>query len=187
MIVLNLPNLITISRLLLVPVFIWILWQQRYGVALAIFLAAGLSDAIDGYLARRLNQVTRFGAMLDPIADKIAIFAALVVLTALERIPLWLAFAMIGRDLIILSGAAFYRMLAGSLEMSPTTLGKLHAFFAYLMVCLVLGNAATIVEASAWLAWLFDILLISAVISSAQYIWVWGNKARQITQKGNYS
>ena len=179
---LNLPNLITIARILVVPVFIWMLWQQRYGPALAIFLAASLSDGLDGYLARRLNQVSRLGAMLDSVADKIAILAALVVLTALERIPLWLAFAMIGRDLIILSGAALYRMLAGSLEITPTSLGKLHTFLAFLMVCVVLGNAASVVNASAWLPWLFDILLISAVVSAAHYMWVWGHKARRISR-----
>ena len=179
---LTLPNLITIARILAVPVFIWMLWQQRDDFALAVFLAAGLSDALDGYLARRLNQVSRLGAMLDSVADKIAILAALVVLTALERIPLWLAFSMIGRDLIILSGAACYRRLAGRLEITPTPLGKLHTFLAFLMVCLVLGNAATIIDASAWLPWLFDILLISTVVSAAHYIWVWGNKARQISR-----
>lgn len=182
---LTLPNLITILRLLVVPVFIWVLWQQHYDLALAIFLAAGLSDALDGYLARRLNQVSRLGAMLDSVADKVAILAALIVLTVLERIPLWLAFSMIGRDLIILSGAAFYRMLAGRLEITPTSLGKLHTFLAFLMVCVVLGNAASIVDASAWLPWLFETLLISAVISAAQYIWVWGRKAWQIKGKGN--
>jgi cardiolipin synthase len=132
--VLNLPNLVTISRLLLVPVFAWVLWQQYHDLALLIFVVAGLSDAVDGYLARRFNQTSRFGAMLDPIADKAILITALILLTKLDLIPYWLALAVIGRDAIILLGAALYRLLAGRLEIVPTLLGKLHTLFAFLVL-----------------------------------------------------
>lgn len=180
---LNLPNIITVARLFMAPVFVWLLWQQRYGLALAVFLAAGLSDAVDGYLARHFNQVTRFGATLDPVADKLIILAALIVLTLLERMPLWLALAMAARDLVIVSGAIAYRLRAGSLEMAPTYLGKLHTFLAFVVICLVMGDGAGVLEASGWLHWLFDALLLTTLVSGAQYVWVWGNKARELPRQ----
>jgi cardiolipin synthase (CMP-forming) len=177
---LNIPNLITLARLLLVPIFVWLLAQQDYGMAFVLFLTAGLSDALDGYLARRLNQVTQFGALLDAVADKLIIFAALVGLTLLQHLPWWLALTMLGRDLVVAGGALAFRLRAGSLEMRPTRLGKLHTLLAFAAICLVLGNASGVLEITAALPWLFYVLLVSALISGAQYVWVWSEKARRL-------
>src|SRR5690606_19068678 len=86
----QLPNLITIARLALAPVFVLLVNDEAYGLALAVFAAAGLSDGIDGFIAKRFHYESRLGAILDPAADKILLVSAYVMLTVLEHLPLWL-------------------------------------------------------------------------------------------------
>ena len=102
---LNVPNCITIFRLALVPVFVWLFLRGSRDWALGCFLLAAVSDALDGFLARLLNQRTKLGGILDPIADKLLIFAALVVLVIQGQIPLWLLLLLGGQNLLMIGGA----------------------------------------------------------------------------------
>jgi cardiolipin synthase len=177
---LNAPNFITLLRVLLVPALLYFLTQQSYLQALLVFIAAGLSDALDGFLARRLNQFTRFGAILDPVADKLMIVSALVMLTWQAQIPMWLTLALLLRDLVIISGALAYRLRAGSLEMAPTFLGKTHIALVFMLLALVMGSAAEIAGIASALPALFALTLVTGIVSGAQYVWVWGNKAAKL-------
>ncbi len=118
------PNLLTASRLILaVPLALAIL-DERYGSALLVAALAGMTDALDGFLARRLNASTRLGAALDPVADKVMILAVFASLAAVGLLPVWLAGVVIGRDLVIVTGALAYRLLIGLLDFQPTLLSK---------------------------------------------------------------
>lgn len=175
--VLTLPNLITLLRLMLVPVLAWLLVGGRDGAALAVFLAAAASDGLDGLLARLLDQRSRLGAVLDPIADKLLVLCAVLGLTYDELMPLWLAFVIILRDVVIFGGAVAYLRLTGETEMHPTLLGKAHRGLEFGLLALLMAHAAHVVEAAAWLPALFGVVLASALLSGGQYVLLWARKA----------
>lgn len=180
---LNIPNLLTLLRIVLVPVLAWLLLQHAYAAALAVFLAAGISDALDGFLARRWNQFTPLGAMLDPIADKLLTLTCVGLLAWQGLLPLWLALALVVRDLVIVAGAAAYHRLAGGLEMEPTRLGKLHTLVVFGLFALVLGNAAAVVATPDQMLPLFGLALLLTAASGLHYIWVWGRKAARLADR----
>lgn len=177
--VLNLPNIISLLRLVAVPVVAWLILQQRWQAASWLFMAAALSDGIDGLLARWLNQKTQLGAALDTIADKALGVVTLVMLTQVGAIPLWVTLAILVRDSIIVLGALSYRGLAGHLEIHPTWLGKTHVFAEFALLALVLANLGKLLTVGPWLTVLFAAVFVIAVISGVQYVWIWGAKARR--------
>ena len=173
----NVPNLITLVRLALVPVIAWLLWQGSYGPALVVFLAAALSDFLDGVIARTFDQRSALGAALDPVADKLAMFVTTVVLAWQDLLPLWLAAAIVLRDVVIVAGAAAYRATIGRVEIAPTMLAKVNTFIEFGVLLVVMGNAADWIAAGAWLPPLFALVFVTVVASGAQYVWIWGWKA----------
>jgi cardiolipin synthase len=175
----NLPNVITLLRLAAVPVVAWLIVQQRWEAACWLFLAAAVSDGIDGLLARWLNQLTQFGAALDSIADKALGVVTLVMLTQAGAIPLWVTLAILLRDSIIVLGALSYRGLAGHLEIHPTWLGKTHMAAEFVLLTLVLAGLGNVLAVDAWLTVLFVSVFIIAVLSGVQYVWIWSAKARR--------
>jgi len=177
--VFNLPNVITLLRLAAVPVVAWLILQQRWEAACWLFLAAAVSDGIDGLLARWLNQMTQLGAALDSVADKALGVVTLVLLTQAGAIPLWVTLAILLRDSIIVLGALSYRGMAGHLEIHPTWLGKTHMFAEFALLALVLADLAQVLQLDEWLTALFVTVFVIAVVSGVQYVWIWGAKARR--------
>jgi len=175
----NLPNVITLLRLVAAPVVAWLILNQRWEAAFWLFLAAAVSDGIDGMLARWLNQMTQLGAALDTVADKALGVVTLVLLTQAGAIPLWVALAILLRDSIIVLGALSYRGLAGHLDIHPTWLGKTHMFAEFSLLALVLAGLARVLQMDAWLTTLFASVFVIAVISGVQYVWIWSAKARR--------
>ncbi len=177
--VFNLPNVITLLRIAAVPVVGWLILQQRWEAACWLFLAAAVSDGLDGVLARWLNQLTQLGAALDTVADKALGVVTLVMLTQAGAIPLWVTLAILLRDSVIVLGALSYRGLAGHLEIHPTWLGKTHMFAEFSLLALVLGGLAGLLALDGWRLPLFVTVFVIAVASGLQYVWVWGAKARR--------
>ena len=175
----NLPNLISVLRLAAVPVVAWLILQRQWEAACWLFLAAALSDGLDGCLARALKQTTPLGAALDTVADKALGVVTLVMLTLEDAIPLWVTLAILARDSVIVLGALSYRGLAGHLEIHPTWLGKTHMFAEFALLALVLGSLAKLLAAGVWLDWLFAGVFAIALASGVQYVWIWGAKARR--------
>ena len=173
----NLPNAITLLRLGLVPVMAYYAATGAFAIALPVFLIAALSDLADGYLARRFKLVSKLGALLDPIADKLNMFVATVVLAWQDLIPIWLAAAIIGRDVVIVVGAVAYRLARGRLAIKPTQLSKANTFIEFAVLLLVMATAAGWIDAGAWLRILFAIVFVTVVVSGTQYVWIWGRKA----------
>ena len=173
----NLANALTVLRALLAPVLVYLLAAGLYQYALWTFLAAGLSDVLDGFVARRLNQFTRFGAILDPIADKLVIASSFIALAVLNLLPLWLVLVVVARDAVIVVGALGFRLLFGYLEMAPLLASKANTFVQISLILLVLLQAASWLDVSAWLPAVYAVTAVAAVVSGAQYVGVWGLKA----------
>jgi cardiolipin synthase len=137
----NLPNILTILRILLIPVFINLLIYHYDGWALAVFLAAALTDSLDGLIARVANQRTRLGTYLDPMADKLLLTASFLALAILQIIPVWSAVIVVSRDLILILGALILHLTQTQMEILPTSLGKSTTALQLIYVTLVLVTA----------------------------------------------
>lgn len=120
----NIPNVLTAVRVLLAPLTAYLIVEGRDFAALGVFAAAGASDAIDGFLARRFGLVSRFGEYLDPAADKLLMLICFVTLTMMHHAPLWLSALVIGRDAAIVAGVLLARALSLPVKMEPLAIGK---------------------------------------------------------------
>src|ERR1700757_2700164 len=137
--VFTVPNQLTFLRLGFLPFFIITIHYHRYGIALAVLILAGLTDGLDGLLARSLNQKTRLGAYLDPIADKLLLSSSFVVLALNGQIRWWLTILVLGRDVLILTTAAVILLTAGYRSFPPSVYGKLTTTLQILLVFTVLA------------------------------------------------
>ncbi len=137
----GLANLLTIFRIFLIPVFIICLGYNKPLCALMVFAVAGITDALDGFVARKLNQITKLGKILDPIADKALLISSFIFIYNSNlsiKFPFWFVVLVISRDIYILSGAALIYYLKGSLEVKPSIFGKLTTFFQIITIITVL-------------------------------------------------
>ncbi len=180
----NLPNTITVLRILLVPLLVYLLVHGEYRRAVWVLLAAGASDALDGFLARRLNMRTELGAALDPLADKLLMVASVVALAWVRLLPWWLAVVIVGRDLVIVGGAAAYFLYAGGIEMKPSVPSKLNTVVQICLIFMTLGAASGMGQAADLLPALYGATLFTTVFSGVLYIVVWGEKAAKRKVKG---
>jgi cardiolipin synthase len=172
--VFTLPNVLSLTRILLTPVFIWAMIGKRPWLAFGLFLLAGGTDALDGFTARHFRLKTNLGLWLDPAGDKVLLTAALVVLT-LPRLatpnvlPLWLTAISIGRDVLIAAGALVYIGIRGRTVFRPTLLGKASTVSAVLTLLAVLfWNALG--SSPRFLAWLYVLTAVLAATSGVHYI-----------------
>lgn len=165
----NLPNTLTLLRILLVPAFLIAVLYDWRGWALALFAAAALTDLLDGFLARRLEQRTLLGVYLDPVADKLLIAVAYVILAAKTLLPAWLAVLVVFRDLIVTLGAAVLYLTGRGVAIVPSVWGKQCTFLQLVTAGLVLATA----WAGAWsgiLPYLFILTGLLTVLSGAHYL-----------------
>ena len=134
----NLPNLLTLTRILMIPFFVIFIINKRFEWALVTFVIAGITDGIDGLLARITHQRTELGAYLDPIADKLLLFAAFITLAIIEIIPSWLVVIIITRDVIILVGFLVMILTSYHPKINPSLLSKITTTFQIITIVLVL-------------------------------------------------
>jgi cardiolipin synthase len=136
----NVPNSLTLLRILLVPVFVGLMLYEWSEWALAALLLAGLTDALDGTIARASNQRTKLGMYLDPLADKLLLTSGFVTLSVLHLIPLWVVILVVSRDVILLAGALLAHLTDSPVDIAPTMLGKgtTALQLAYLVLVVVL-------------------------------------------------
>lgn len=178
----QIPNVITLVRIALVFPTTWLLWESRYVEGLILMSIAGASDALDGWLARRFGWGSRFGAAMDPVADKLLIAAMFIVFTLQGHIALWLTAIVLGRDAIILTGAATYRLLFEPIEFAPTFISKANTAMQIVTVLLLLLALCGFPSLSSFAAALADpycfyILAILGVSSGLDYVITWGQRA----------
>ncbi|HWS55275.1 MAG TPA: CDP-alcohol phosphatidyltransferase family protein [Pyrinomonadaceae bacterium] len=187
--VVTLPNALTVVRMVLIPVFVGALYYQRFGWALAIFVLAGATDGLDGLFARRFNQYSPLGQILDPIADKLLLVTSFVTLSmpsimepsALVQphprhlpVPFWVTAAVISRDIFIVVGAAAINVVTGFRRFRPSWLGKANTAVQIAAVVLVLV-AANFPPLRGYLPTVYTTVFAFALISGAHYVF-WANK-----------
>ena len=173
----HLPNLITGLRFLLIPVLVLLLVERRYAPAFVVFIVSALSDLADGVIARRWNLRTRLGAIADPLADKLTMLTVTLVLASQALIPVWLAIAIVVRDLVIVGGAVAFHFVVGRVDMAPSWLSKFNTVLEFTVLSALLADAARVVEVTRLLPPLFVLMMATILASGAHYVWVWGRKA----------
>ena len=178
----QIPNLLTICRILVIFPTIWFLYFSQFREAFYLLVIAGISDAMDGYLARAFDWKTRLGSILDPVADKILIASCFLVLAIQAKLPTWVAVVVLGRDLVIFSGAIAYRILYKELEIAPTMISKINTAFQFIALTVILLFLANFPAFTTYLQplldpFLFFTLAALGMLSGIQYVVVWTQKA----------
>jgi cardiolipin synthase len=174
----HIPNLITGLRILLVAPFLWALLEERYSTALLLFVIAGVSDALDGFLAKYFGWTSELGGLLDPIADKLLLIGAILALGWLNELPGWLVALVILRDLLIVCGAISYHMLIERLEAAPLMISKLNTLLQLMLVCAVIVHYGMIPLPEILLTGLIALTAITTVWSGSAYVRQWSQRAR---------
>jgi len=168
------PNLITVLRVVAAPALILLLKNGNYELALVLFLVAGISDGLDGYIAKRFNVQSQFGAMLDPVADKILLVSCFVMLTLLGYLPFWLLVLISFRDLVIVGGYLVLVMLKVTVKMAPSVVSKINTVCQICLVGLMLAELAGWVALGGVINLLIVVVAFTTLISGIHYVWVWG-------------
>jgi cardiolipin synthase len=178
--IITLPNLLTIFRMVLTPVFVSMLFYQKFVWALVIFVVAGITDGLDGLLARRFDQQSQLGRILDPIADKLMLVASFVVLsmpsvfpTPLPRhlpIPFWVTITVISRDAFILIGAAAINMVTGFRGFRPSWPGKVSTVVQIVAVAAVILAAEVRVGTGYYLPTVYAAVFALTLLSGIHYV-----------------
>ena len=180
----NAPNAITLARVALIPAIALQLHQRHDNTAFVLFIISAASDVADGLIARRWNLRTRFGAIADPLADKLTMLTVALMLTLQDSLPWWFTLALVLRDVLIVGGALAYQVMIGPVEFAPTALSKLNTGLQFLLVLSVLAIRAGHVSDGVWA----DVLLLTTfatiVLSGGQYVRLWGRKAAE-ARKGS--
>jgi cardiolipin synthase len=167
----NLPNMITFARLCAVPAACWLIIENRLGTAFVLFVAAGLSDAVDGWLARRYGG-NAVGAVLDPVADKALLVTMYVTLAAVGVLPDWLAILVVFRDLVIVGGVIILGVLGQRVTIKPLYISKLNTVLQIVLVAVVLLEHAFSLTVDGFTRAMIWAVAVSTLASGAAYVWV---------------
>jgi len=177
--IITIPNLLTFLRMALIPIFASLLFYGYYGWALSVFLVAGVSDGVDGFVARRFNQESELGTILDPIADKLLMTTAFIILTLPHVLPadnkhfpvaFWVSAAVIGRDVLIVAVALAIFIMTDFRGFKPSFLGKASTFVQVLAIVIILFAAVFPAFSGYYLPTTYFTVALLAVLSGFHYI-----------------
>jgi cardiolipin synthase (CMP-forming) len=178
--IVTVPNMLTIFRMVLIPVFVTLVFYQRFLLALTAFVVAGITDGLDGLLARRFDQRSQLGTILDPIADKLMLVTAFVVLSMRSvfpqplpnhlPIPFWVTIAVISRDVFIVVGAAAINIMTGFRGFRPSFLGKLNTTVQIIAIGIIMFAASVPYGTGYYLPTLYATVFALALLSGTHYI-----------------
>lgn len=169
----NLPNLITLGRLLSVPLAVWLILNGALATAFWLFLLAGLSDAIDGFIAKRFDRRSRLGALLDPIADKALLVSMFVTLGIAEALPNWLVILVVFRDLLIVGGFLLAVVVTQPMRWEPLVISKVNTALQIALVGVVLADLGLGIADHRLTVWLVYAVGATTVLSGAAYLVRW--------------
>lgn len=175
----QIPNIITVLRILLIGPLVYLLSVENYYLAIWLFFIAGVSDGIDGFLAKRFDWKSRFGAILDPIADKLLLVITMLMLSINQHISWWLFGLVTFRDLVIVFGAWFYHKKMGPYEMQPSRISKANTFFqiSFVVSLLVTLGLYTLPN---WVITALEVTVyLTTVVSGLHYVILWGGRYRR--------
>lgn len=170
---LNLPNTVTVARIVLVPFVVWAITAGRYQLAFWLFVAAGLSDAVDGFLAKRLGAQSEFGAYLDPLADKALLMSIYVTLGIVTLLPLWVVIAVVSRDIMILGAVIVSWIVGKPINIQPLIVSKLNTLAQILLATLALASNAFLFNPSPFEEMLLVAVGALTLLSAAAYLASW--------------
>lgn len=178
--ILTVPNMLTIFRMVLIPVFVTLLFYQRFILALAAFVIAGVTDGLDGLLARRFDQESQLGTILDPIADKLMLVTAFIVLSMRGvfpqplpghlPVPFWVTVAVISRDVFIIVGAAAINIMTGFRGFRPSWLGKLNTTVQIVAITVIMFAASVPYYTGLYLPTVYAAVFALALLSGLHYV-----------------
>jgi len=170
---LSIPNLITLARILLVPVVVWVITSGQMRIAFALFLAAGLSDAVDGFLAKNFHMASELGKYLDPLADKALIVSIYVALGIAQALPLFLVILVVSRDIMIISAFLLSWLVGRPMPIRPLMVSKVNTAAQILLAALVLAEHAFGFEAGLATNLTMALVAILTLLSIAFYLAEW--------------
>jgi cardiolipin synthase len=170
---LSIPNLITLGRILLVPVVVWAIASGAMWIAFVLFVAAGVSDAVDGFLAKRFDMTTELGAYLDPLADKALIVSIYLTLGISGEIPRWLVILVVSRDILIVGGIMLSWLVGNPLKIRPLLVSKLNTVAQIAFACVVLGSLGFHFEVPVLTLVLMGLVAVLTLLSIAAYLAEW--------------
>lgn len=175
-----LPNAICIARMLLVLPLVWLVLEERYAEALALFIVAGLSDGLDGFLAKTFDWRTRLGSLLDPAADKLLVVSVFAALTFVGLVPLELTAIVVGRDAIIVIGAICYQLLIAPVKGEPAAISKLNTACQLAYVVFTLTSVAFAWPPAVSLLVLGAAVVFTSIVSGLNYVLRWSVRAWRV-------
>jgi cardiolipin synthase (CMP-forming) len=170
---LNLPNLITVGRIFCVPLIVWLITSGHMLPAFLLFLAAGISDAVDGFLAKRFDMQSELGALLDPIADKALIVSIYVSLGISEALPRWVVILVVSRDILIVGGFLLAMMIDRPMAVRPHPVSKLNTVAQIVLAGLVLASLGFKFDAGWSLPAMMGIVTVLTLLSIGYYVAEW--------------
>jgi cardiolipin synthase len=170
---LSIPNLITLARILLVPVVVWAIASGQMFSAFVLFLIAGISDAVDGFLAKHFGMASTIGAYLDPLADKALIVSIYVTLGIVGTIPLWLVILVASRDIMIVAAVMLSWLVGKPVRVKPLLVSKLNTVAQILFACLVLASRGLRFDAEPVLTLVMALVAVLTLLSVGFYVAEW--------------
>ncbi|MBX6322407.1 MAG: CDP-alcohol phosphatidyltransferase family protein [Rhodospirillaceae bacterium] len=168
-----LPNLISLGRLLAVPLAVWLMLGEHYAASFWLFVAAGISDALDGFLARNFGHRTTIGGYLDPLADKALLTSVYVTLGLKGHMADWLVILVVFRDVLIIGGALLYQLFTQALRMQPLFISKLNTLAQITLAAVVLADLGLGVVDPGISAVLVHVVAATTFLSGAAYVVIW--------------
>jgi cardiolipin synthase (CMP-forming) len=169
----SIPNLITLARILLVPVVVWAIASNQMLFAFLLFAAAGVSDAVDGFLAKRFGMTSELGAYLDPLADKVLIVSIYVSLGIVEGLPRWLVILVVSRDIMIVGAVILSWLVDKPVKLKPITVSKLNTVAQIVYATIVLAALTFGWEIPLVMGALIGLVTILTLLSVALYLAEW--------------
>ena len=169
----SIPNLITLGRILLVPILVWAIASGEMWIAFVLFLAAGVSDAVDGFLAKRFHMTTELGAYLDPLADKALIVSIYLTLGINGFIPRWLVIMVVSRDILIVGGIMLSWVMGNPLKIKPLLVSKLNTVAQIVFAGVVLGALGFNIQVDTLKVLLMGLVAALTLLSVAAYLAEW--------------
>ena len=173
----DIPNLISILRIFLSVPVVWMLLVHEFGAALVLFAIAGISDGLDGYLAKHFGWKSHLGGLLDPLADKVLLVSSYLSLALLGIIPIWLVLIVILRDLVIVTGALIYNFRVHELEAEPSLISKFNTFAQIVLVLTSVLDRSLLPLPDLIIDGMIWTVLFSTIASGVNYVWVWSHRA----------
>ena len=178
----NVPNLITLARLVSAPVVVWLILEGWIMAAFWVFLAAAVSDAADGIIAKRFDAETVFGGFIDPIADKVLLVSVYVSLGYRGFMEDWLVIMVVFRDALIVGGALLFQTITQSLSMQPLMISKVNTFVQLVFAAIVLGSRGYGIDDLGLLAVLTYIVAATTILSGGVYVITWSQRASALEE-----